>query len=72
MNDVAEDFNNEFEAFKNISAHRIRLLTDLDDGNGMHLLKNKELVGFIINGKIYLDGDEIEVLAENDPPEEDQ
>ena len=72
MNNVAEEFEDKFEIFRNQSAHRIRCLMDLDGGVGLHILRDKELLGFIVNGKIYIDADEIEVLAQRDEEEEQE
>ena len=72
MNNVAEEFEDNFEKFRNQSAHRIRCLMDLDGGVGLHIVRDKELLGFIVNGKIYIDADEIEVLVQKEDQKEDQ
>ena len=72
MNNVAEEFEDNFEKFRNQSAHRIRCLMDLDGGVGLQIVRDKELIGFIVNGKIYIDADEIEVLVQKEDQEEEQ
>jgi len=72
MNNLAEEFEDNFEKFRNQSAHRIRILMDLDGGVGLQIVRDKELIGFIVNGKIYIDADDIEVLAQKDNQEEQE
>ena len=43
MNSVAEEFEGNFETFKNQSAHRIRCLVDIDGGVGLKVVTDKEL-----------------------------
>ena len=72
MNNLAEEFEDNFDQFRNQSAHRIRILMDLDGGVGLQIVRDKELIGFIVNGKIYIDADEIEVLVQKEDQEEEQ
>ena len=72
MNNLAEEFEDNFEKFRNQSAHRIRILMDLDGGVGLQIVRDNELIGFIVNGKIYIDADEIEVFVQSDDKEEEQ
>ena len=72
MNNLAEEFEDNFDQFRNQSAHRIRILMDLDGGVGLQIVRDNELIGFIVNGKIYIDADEIEVLVQKEDQEEGQ
>jgi len=72
MNNLAEEFEDNFEKFRNQSAHRIRILMDLDGGVGLQIVRDKELIGFIVNGKIYIDADDIEVLVQKEDQEEQE
>ena len=41
MNNLAEEFDENFDQFRNQSAHRIRILMDLDGGIGLQIVRDK-------------------------------
>ena len=52
MNSIAEKFEDNFERFRNQSAHRIRCLLDIDGGLSLKVVADKELsTSFIIMTK---------------------
>ena len=66
MINISEEFESNYEDFKNRSANSIRCLIDLGDEEALRIYKDTDLVGFVLKGKVFIDTDYIDVLAVND------
>lgn len=77
--DVAEDFEDDFERNKVIASHRLRCLSDVAEAeeNPLQIYADQKLVGIFMDYKIYIDADQIELIAqktntEGEDPDEDR
>jgi hypothetical protein len=72
MNDVAEDFEDDFENHKAIAAHRLRCLSDVAEGTILHIYDDSEMVALFVDDRFFIDADQIELVAQNTNTEEEE
>jgi len=70
MTDVAEEFEDNFEKHKAVAAHRLKCLADLGADNILHIHDGRRMVGLAVDGEIFINADDIELMALNNKPEE--
>jgi hypothetical protein len=68
--DIAEEFEDNFETHKAIAAHRLKCLADLGEGTILHIHDGRRMVALSVDGEIFINADDIELMALNNNPEE--
>ena len=72
MTDVAEEFEDNFEKHKAIAAHRLKCLADLGEDTILHIHDGSRMVALFVDGEIFINADDIELIAQNTDTEEEE
>jgi len=72
MSDIAEEFEDNFENHKVIAAHRLKCLADLGADTILHIHDGRRMVALAVDGEIFINSDDIELIAQNTDTEEEE
>jgi hypothetical protein len=72
MSDIAEEFEDNFENHKVIAAHRLKCLADLGEDTILHIHDKSRMVALFVDGEIFINADDIELIAQNTDTEEEE